>query len=120
MSFKPKTLIPFAELSTVLYSAGSYSALHLLLPHILNLIINRTHKSPLKKEDYLHISSKSIGALHSSLSSSLAIRLIRSPTWRHQDLIETPSREGDRIVALELGYLLSGSSYTCFTYIPLP
>lgn len=117
----PLSMSPLNETPTVLVSTTSYSFLHLVTPHLISNVPNipqlltKPNPStrlvkPLTNRDHLLVSSKLIGATHSLLSSTLALHLILSPKWKHSDLIETPSNEGDRIVALELGYLLSGWS----------
>ncbi|CAD6565079.1 MAG: hypothetical protein TREMPRED_000805 [Tremellales sp. Tagirdzhanova-0007] len=105
-----------AQLPTVLLSTTSYAIIQLIVPHALShpphhlgsvpFPLPKPSK-PLKSRDILLLSTKLIGSLHSLLSSTLALKLILSPTWAEHDLIHTTSQNGDRIVALELGYLLS-------------
>ena len=103
-------MAPLAEIPTILLTSSTYSILHLLIPTILSHIRNLPHHphKPLTKRDYALLSSKLLGGLHSLLSSTLALRLVTHRKWKEVDLIDTSSKEGDRIVALEFGYLLSG------------
>ena len=90
-----------AQLPTVLLATSTYSLLHRLVPHLL------PPSSPPSTRD----------RLHSLLSSALALRLVTLPEWTQHDLIHTPSAFGDRIVALELGYLLAGQSLSLLRWI---
>lgn len=100
-----------AQLPTVLLATSTYSLLHRLVPHLL------PPSSPPSTRDRLQISTKLLGALHSLLSSALALRLVTLPEWTQHDLIHTPSAFGDRIVALELGYLIAGQSLSLLRWI---
>jgi len=60
------------------------------------------------RRDALLAASKLVGGIHALSVGCAALRILVDPKWQHNDLVQTPSHEGNRIVAWELGYLLSG------------
>lgn len=91
---------------TLLLSSSTYLTAQLILPNLLSSTISPT--KTLTTRDHHLLSNKVIGAFHSILSGGLALYLVTLPKWTEQDLIDTKSEIGDGIVALELGYLVSG------------
>ena len=84
--------------------------LEYLVQHLLKRTIQSYNKT--WNERYLFLlSNRLLGGSHSLMVGLWALREATRDHWRRDDLIFTKSSIGDKIVAVELGFILQGERH---------
>lgn len=92
-----------AQADTIAISGLIYVASQFGLTSVLERYTNR--------RDAVLAASKLVGGLHAMIVGGSALLVITQSKWQNNDLINTSSSDGDRVIATEAGYMIGGESY---------